>query len=307
MNYRPLGNTGIQVSEIGLGCWQFANNVDWNLWSTHSPEKIIDKALELGCNFFDTAPGYSHGHSEEVLGNLLPPVREKVIISTKFGYSVNEIFDFNPKLIRQSLEDSLRRLKTDYIDVFLFHVLPNESIIEHCAILEKLKLEGKIRVYGASVSSSTELLSLLETSSQVAEIHFNAFYQEPAVSFSKAQEKGLGLIVKVPLDSGWLAGAYSPNSKFTGSRSRWTQETINRRFELIKKFSEIIPENLSMSQSSLQFILSYSEVSTVIPGAETPEQAADNFSASGVRLSMETIQAINALWETEIKTNPLGW
>lgn len=309
MKLRPLGNTGIQVSEIGLGCWQLTNNVDWN---TNESEQIVQKALEVGCNFFDTAPGYSFGRSEELLGKILKPVRKNIIICSKFGYSPREIIDFSTHLIRSSVEDSLRRLQTDYIDILLFHSSPIELIRGKTSSqyeeLEKLKNEGKIRAYGISVNTRPELETLLNiTNCQAAEIFFNAFCQDSASVFPTAQEKGVGLIAKVPLDSGWLAGIYNSNSSFSGSRARWSKESISRRSLLVEKFSKLVPPEISMSHVALQFILSYPQISTIIPGAETVKQLLDNVSSADQQLDLETVRAVQNLWVTEIENNPLGW
>src|SRR5262245_43322910 len=121
MRLRPFGNTGMQVSEIGLGAWQLANP-DWNLHDSNDALEIVRAALDAGCNFVDTAPGYGYGRSEELLGQALRPVRQSVVICTKFSHhSADGISDFDTENIRPVLEGSMRRLQTDYIDILLLH------------------------------------------------------------------------------------------------------------------------------------------------------------------------------------------
>src|SRR5262245_4593634 len=126
MNLRPFGTTGMNVSEIGLGAWQLANP-DWNLHDTNEALQIIYESLEAGCNFFDTAPGYGYGRSEELLGQGLKGIRHNVIICTKFSHHSPDGGDgFETAQIRPVLEGSLRQLQTDYVDILLLHNPPRE-------------------------------------------------------------------------------------------------------------------------------------------------------------------------------------
>ncbi len=126
MKLRPFGNTGMQVSEIGLGAWQLANP-DWGINDTSEALRIVQASLDAGCNFFDTAPAYNHGKSEEFLGQVLKPVRKDIILCSKFGPSPEWVSDFSTPAIRPSLEGSLRRLQTDYIDILLMHNPPDDG------------------------------------------------------------------------------------------------------------------------------------------------------------------------------------
>jgi aryl-alcohol dehydrogenase-like predicted oxidoreductase len=313
MKLRPFGDTGMNVSEIGLGAWQLANP-EWGIDDKKEALEIIRKSLEAGCNFFDTAPGYGGGRSEELLGEGLKLVRKDVIICTKFShYSEDGTPDFDAKNVRPVLEGSFRRLQTDYVDILLLHNPPRELMdgnvsADLYAELENLKTEGKIREYGVSLDWSIELENVLETTkSKAAEVFFNALYQEMLPAFSKAQEQGMGLIVKVPLDSGWLSGRYRGNHKFDDVRSRWSPEVLARRSDLIEKFAALVPEGTSMAHAALQFVLAHPQISTVIPGAKTVEQALDNFAAAEKQLSPEVVEAMHDLWDREIKADPLPW
>jgi aryl-alcohol dehydrogenase-like predicted oxidoreductase len=312
MKLRPFGKTGIDVSEIGLGAWQLANP-DWNLHDTAEALRIVRASLEAGCNFFDTAPGYGYGNSEELLGQGLKGVRQDVVICTKFSHhGVDGGDDFSVEQIRPVLEGSLRRLQTDYIDILLLHNPPRELMdgnqAPQYAELERLKAEGKIREYGVSLDWREELEMVIETTaSRAIEVFFNAFYQEPQPAFRRAQEQGVGLIVKVPLDSGWLSGRYRGDHRFDDVRSRWSPEIIARRGALVEQFAEIVPPGTSLAHAALQYCLAQPEVSTVIPGPKTVAQALDNFAAADKQLPADVVKAIDALWEQEIQADPLPW
>ena len=311
MKLCPFGNTGMNVSEIGLGAWQLANP-DWGVDSKSEGLRIIQKSLGAGCNFFDTAPGYGQGRSEELLGEGLKSVRKDVILCTKFGHTAEGVTDFSTYAIRPSIEASMRRLQTDYLDIVLMHNPRREMmdgrVASQYAELETLKAEGKIREYGVSLDWREEVDMVLDTTkSKALEVFFNALYQEPLPAFQKAYENGVGIIVKVPLDSGWLSGRYRKDHKFDDIRKRWPPEVVARRSELVEQFAALIPEGTSMVHAALQFILAQPQVSTVIPGAKSAEQALDNFAAADKQLSPEVVQSMYNLWEREIMSDPLPW
>jgi aryl-alcohol dehydrogenase-like predicted oxidoreductase len=311
MKLRPFGDTGINVSEIGLGAWQLANP-DWGVNDGNEAARIIQKSLEAGCNFFDTAPAYGRGVSEKLLGQVLKSVRKDVILCTKFGHTADGVTDFSANVIRPSMEASLKRLQTDYLDIVLMHNPPREMMDGRVATqyeeFEKLKAEGKIREYGVSLDWREEIETVVDTTkSKALEVFFNALYQEPLPAFQKAYEHGVGIIVKVPLDSGWLSGRYRKGHHFEDIRKRWPPEVIARRSELVEQFAKLIPEGTSIVQAALQFILAQPQVSTIIPGAKSVEQALDNFAAAEEQLSPEVVQSIHDLWEREIMSDPLPW
>ena len=307
---RKLGNTGIEVSEVGFGAWQLGNTREDGSTGQKAVE-LVHKAIDLGCNFFDTAPNYALGKSEEILGKALKNKREDVVINSKFGHSPEDKIDFNPDLIRDSVAGSLKRLQTDYLDSLLLHNPPFEALegkTEHFDILVELKSEGKIKAYGASVDTSKEIFALLNnTDAQVIEIMFNIFHQEPKKAFAEASKKGVGLIVKVPLDSGWLTGKYDSSSSFTGIRERWSEAEITRRSELVDDVRKIKDEDTSMVHEAISFILSYPEISTVIPGVRNTEQLNHNLVARDLRLEDSKLKDYEKLYNDKIKDNPLNW
>jgi aryl-alcohol dehydrogenase-like predicted oxidoreductase len=311
MKLRPFGKTGMNVSEIGLGAWQLANP-DWGVNDRNEALRIIQKSLEAGCNFFDTAPAYGRGVSEELLGQTLKSVRKDVVICTKFGHTAEYVTDFGAEAIRPSIEASLRRLQTDYLDIVLMHNPPREMmdgrISSQYEEFEKLKGEGKIREYGVSLDWREEVDMVVDTTqSKALEVFFNALYQEPLPAFQHAYEQGVGIIVKVPLDSGWLSGRYRKGHSFDDVRKRWPPEVIARRSELVEQFAKLVPQGTSMAHAALQFILAQPQVSTIIPGAKTVDQALDNFAAAEKQLSPDVVQSMVDLWEREIMSDPLPW
>jgi aryl-alcohol dehydrogenase-like predicted oxidoreductase len=308
---RLLGKTGLSVSEIGLGGWQL-QNPSWGVGGIDDARQVVHRALDEGCDFFDTAPGYANGRSEELLGETLESVRSRVIICTKCGHDAGGASNFDPAAIRASLEASLRRLRTDYVDILPLHNPPIELMdgtrAPQYEALEQLQREGKLRVYGVSLDHGRELETVAKTTRCGAvEVLFNVFHQEPLRAFPQAQAAGIGLIVKVPLDSGWLSGKYRGDSQFSGVRERWSREIIKRRAALVEQFATLLPPGMPLAGAALRFVLAHTEVSTVIPGAKTREQARDNFAAADATLPPDRAQAIREFWERELKDDPLPW
>jgi aryl-alcohol dehydrogenase-like predicted oxidoreductase len=312
MNSRALGKTGIEVSEVGLGAWQLGEP-SWNGPGEQESLRIVDEALALGCTFVDTAPAYGGGRSEALLGQALEGRRGQVVVCTKFGYWPNRRADFSPERIEESVEGSLRRLRTDYLDVLLIHSPPDPTVLDasapHYVTLERLKAEGVVRAYGASLTddSTAELDRVLKTTSEVVEVRFNALHQEPLAGIEHAAEQGLGVIVKVPLESGWLSGRYRAQSTFDDTRSRWTPQEIRRRARLVQEFQRILPEGTPPTHGALQFILAQSAVSTVAPGAKSVGQLRENAAAADGSLPSDAVAAIRDLWKLELRNEPLAW
>lgn len=311
MQRRTLGSTGLQVSPIGFGAWQLGNAKDWSHMSNQEAIHLVHTAIDQGCNFFDTAPGYGLGKSEELLGQALQGKREQVVLTSKCGHHANGESSFDPQKLIASVEDSLRRLQTEYLDCLLLHNPPFEGLNGSSPQLEALhalKQQGKIRTYGASIDSSREIEELVTTSdSQVIEIMFNILYQEPLAGMKLAKERGVGLIVKVPLDSGWLSGKYSSNSQFTGVRSRWNEQQIRERGHLVGRIRAIVGEDIAMIHAALRFILAHPEVSTVIPGIKNLTQLQQNLAAAEESLPDAIVQQLHTFWEQEVNELALSW
>jgi len=312
MLYRNFGDTGLRVSALGFGAWQLANPL-WGGPDEAESVRLVHAALDAGVNFFDTAPGYGEGASERLLGRALRGRRDGVTIATKFGHTVAGETDFSVARLRPAVEESLGRLGTDRIDVWLLHnppaaLLDGGQAAEFYAELEALKAAGKVRAYGASVDWSGELDTLARTTrSGAAEVLFNAFHQEPRAAFPAAAHARLGLIAKVPLDSGWLSGRYDERSRFKGIRGRWTHEEIARRAALVQELRGLLPAGMPLAAAALAFVLAQPEIGTAIPGAKSAAQLADNVAAAEATLPAETVAAIRELWQRRIAAAPLPW
>ncbi len=308
MNRRPLGDTGMWVPEIGFGAWQLGGDA-WGRVDERDACLLVDLALDAGAGFFDTAPGYGAGRGEELLGRALRGQRDRAMLCTKTGGW--EPAAGGPAALRASLEGSLRRLGTDRVEVLLLHNPPDEVLDQNhplYAEMEKLKAEGKIRAYGASLDWSRPMrLALERTRGQVIEVLFNALHQEPALAFGQARERRVGLLAKVPLDSGWLGGAYTAASRFSGVRRRWSRADIRRRAALVGELGFMAPPGTEMSQAALQFVLAHPGVSCAIPGMRDLRQATSNLAAPGRSMPEETVRRVRELWEREVKDRPLPW
>ncbi|KGE17911.1 aldo/keto reductase [Paenibacillus wynnii] len=311
MKLRRYGTTGRLVSEVGFGGLQLGNQQDWKAMADPEAIALVHEALDRGINFFDTAPNYGRGKSEELLGKALLGRRSEVVINTKFGHTADGRTDYSADTLRASVEQSLSRLQTDYLDSILIHNPPFDVLDGkhgHYKVLEDLKSEGKILAYGVSVDSTRDMLEVINKSSiGVMEVMFNIFYQETAEAFKLAQENDIALIIKVPLDSGWLSGKYNSKSTFEGVRSRWSPEVISKRSDLVEKIQFITDKETTMSMAALRFILSYPEVSTVIPGVRNSAQLIENISAGANVMPKDQVKKLQELWETDIKFQNLGW
>ncbi|RKP46757.1 aldo/keto reductase [Cohnella endophytica] len=308
---RPYGNTGKWVSEIGFGGWQLGNQRDWEPMEDAAAISLVHEALDRGMQFFDTAPNYGQGRSEELLGKALAGKRADAVINTKFGHGADGSTGYDASLIRDSVEQSLKRLRTEYVDSVLLHNPPFEDLDGkhgHYEVLEELRKEGKIIAYGASVDSGTEMLELIHnTNVGVIEVMFNIFYQEPAEAFKIAKEKDIAIIVKIPLDSGWLSGKYTKESRFEGVRKRWSSDIIGKRADLLGKIGFIADQDTTMTMAALRFILAHPEVSTVIPGVRNRAQLIENIAAGDGSMPDDHVRRLRRLWEDEIRHMGLGW
>ena len=313
MNTRPLGKTGLQVSEIGFGSWQLCNSDSWGGMDERTARRLVHEAVDGGINLFDTAPNYAHTASERMLGDALQGKRGGVVLVSKFGHTPEGRTDFTVQWFRESLEDSLGRLRTDYLDVLLLHNPPTEMYAGTDPLwdaLERAREQGKIRHYGASLDLAAEVENCLaNTNSEVLEILFNIFHQDVRRSFPAIREHGAGIIVKVPLDSGWLTGRFDASSRFEGIRARWDEEEIARRAELVSRISWLVADGSELAHKALGYLLSYDEVSCVIPGTRTLDQLNSNLAAASCRVSRAERKRLEALWEeiTENGSRLIPW
>jgi aryl-alcohol dehydrogenase-like predicted oxidoreductase len=301
MNYRILGGTDLKVSEIGLGTFLFGGppklwpkEIGWDGVEDKVSLNILDTCLDLGINFLDTADVYGNGHSEELIGQAIKKRRSQTVICTKGGNRINskgEWFkDFSQKWINTACEASLKRLQTDYIDIYLYHTPLNQIqfIFEEFEVLDKLKTAGKIRSYGVSIDPVRDGLKLIECGlGDVIETTYNIIEREAEKKlFPAAQIKKVGIIARVPLCTGFLAGKFTPDVTFEKNdlRSALDQELIQWLIRQTEKIRNLVTDGTrTFAQLALQFCLSNPAVSVVISGAKKIKQLSENAKASELK------------------------
>jgi aryl-alcohol dehydrogenase-like predicted oxidoreductase len=313
MNYNTYTSKSPKVSEVGFGAWQLGNGELWHTMSDEEAIALVHEALDYGINYFDTAPGYGNGNSERLLGKAFENrSRYRLVINTKFGHTADGREDFSAAAIRGAIEDSCRRLKTDYLDSILLHNPPAHILTgqseEHYEVFEALKKEGKILAYGASIDSAEDMIQFMtSTKGEIIEALFNINFQDARNAFDMALEKGVAIVAKVPLDSGWLSGKYDEHSTFTGIRSRWTPEDIKNRGQVIEMLRALPVPPQTLSQLALSYCTAYEAVRTVIPGCSNSKQLLSNVESTKYPLSQELIGILEDLYDTKIKGMKLPW
>ena len=313
MKYNRYVKDSTLVSEIGLGAWQLGNNSGWQGISEKEAFELVERSLEYGINFFDTAPNYGLGSSEERLGKAVKGVdRDKIVINTKFGHTDSGITNYNSDYIRESLEGSLKRLQVDYVDSLIIHSPPigylDGNKNDHYQILERLIEEGKIKSYGASLDRYEEMSLLMNTTNaKVIEVFFNILHQDASRAFGLAKEKQVGIIAKIPLDSGWLSGKYDAKSTFYDIRKRWSRKDIEHRAHLVNRVKEILNVKDNLAQKAISFCLAYDAVSTVIPGNINIAQLTSNVESINNPVSIELVEELEKFYQLEVKPLELPW
>ncbi|MDH3316270.1 MAG: aldo/keto reductase [Gammaproteobacteria bacterium] len=295
MRYRQLGATGIRVSEIGFGAWGIGGNVGdavaYGPADEGESHAALRRAVELGINFFDTSDLYGSGHSEEVLGESLQPLRPKLVLATKVGFRDSTgAQDFSPTYIEAALERSLRRLRSDYVDLYQLHDPPIELLKTDASVvrtLENLRAAGKIRAYGISLRTPDDgLAAVRDLGFGCLQFNFNMLDQraEDNGLLDLCDEQGVGVIVRTPLVFGFLTGRYTAQDNFDKSdhRHRRSPKQLDRWAGAYRLFTQLMnhPKGETPSQFALRFCLSHRCVSTVIPGMLTREHVVENAMAS---------------------------
>jgi len=313
MHYRKLGNTDITVSEIGFGAWAIGGAAEasgtplgWGKTSDDESLATIRRARELGVTFFDTADSYGFGRSESLLGIVLSRVRHEVVIATKAGVARDSDGrlrkDFSSEHLSHAIDGSLKRLRTDYIDLYQLHnpTLDDLRRDDLHEALGRLQEAGKIRYWGVSISTPEEGLEIVRNGWGYAlQVLYNVLNQAPAETlFPLAKEKGYGIIARVPLASGLLSGKFRTDSVFGG-------EDVRQNFLTPKRLEEVIPRideaksiiggtARSLAEGALRFVLANDAVSSVIPGAKNVRQVEMNASADEVRIPQEIVDKLRA-------------
>ncbi len=312
MEYRELGRTGLRVSAIGFGAWAIggaseAGGTPFGWGKTDDQESLatIRRARELGINFFDTADSYGFGRSESLLGIGLARRREDVVIATKVGVvkSGGELRkDFSRQHISLAIDGSLKRLRTDYIDLYQMHN-PSMADLRRGEIqdaMERLQDAGKIRFWGISVSSVDEGTEIVEKDwGHTLQVLYNVLNQAPAEQLLPlAKEKGYGVIARVPLASGLLTGKYRQDAVFPSDDVRQNFLTPKRMEEVVAKVDEVKSimggAAQSAAEGALRFVLAHDAVSTTIPGARNIRQVEANVAAAEEILPPDVVEKLRA-------------
>ena len=321
MNYRTLGKTGLEISEISLGTWQVG--CKWgSAVDKKKAERIINLAIDKGVNFIDTADVYSGGLSEQTVGNVVRSRSEEVYIATKCGRQLNPHTNaaYTKKALRKFVEDSLKNLGVDRIDLIQLHCPPTEVYYrpEIFELFDTLTKEGKIRNYGVSVELVEEALKAIQYPGvSTVQIIFNMFRQRPGeLFFHEAKKNNVGVIARVPLASGLLTGKFTKSTTFDKDDHRYFNrdgaafdkgETFSGidydlGLEAVDALKDIFDPNEKLVHKALQWILSFKEVSCVIPGASSEPQVISNLETLESKpLTIEEINKVNAIYDKYIK------
>ena len=319
MRYRPLGRTGWNVSEISFGAWAIGG--EWGQVSNEDAIASLSKAVECGVNFIDTADVYGDGRSERLIGGFKKRSRKEIFVATKAGRRLSEqtVEGYSRKNLTRWIDDSLRNLSTDSLDLLQLHCPPT-PLYDHAeifGILDDLVRAGKIRYYGVSVEKVAEALKAIQYPNvQTVQIIFNCFRQRPAEEFfAHAKRRQVGILARVPLASGLLTGKLRSDSTFPADDHRnfnrhgesfdvgetFSGVDYNTGLEAVEKLRQLLPAGVSMSQFALRWVLMFDAVTCAIPGGKRAEQVADNSHASDLPpLTDEEMAAVRGVYEQRI-------
>lgn len=291
MKYRSLGATGIEVSEIGLGMWPAGGSIvlagsptGYGVVPETEAVRAIQRAIDLGANFFDTSDSYGVGRAERILGNAIASRRGQVVVATKGGWvpdgSERWMKDLSADHLRASARRSLRRMRIDVIDLYQIHAVPDseDEMNEALDALEELKTLGMIRAAGASVGGDLAAGTRFVESGRidVVQVHYNLLQQNAAFEFfDLCRKKKMGVIASVPLAYGFLGGRYTRSTIFPNDdwRSRLTREEVTGRVNRVEEMRFLSGGGTrSLLHAALQFVIAHPAVSTTIPGFRNAEQ-----------------------------------
>jgi aryl-alcohol dehydrogenase-like predicted oxidoreductase len=321
MEYRQLGQTGWKVSTVSFGAWAVGGS--WGAVQDDESLAALNKAVDLGVNFIDTADVYGDGHSERLMARLKRERKEEIIIATKAGRRLDQQTPegyADRGQMTAFVERSLRNLEMEALDLVQLHCPPTQAFYmpEVFGILDDLVQAGKLRHYGVSVSTCEEALKAIEFPGvQTIQIIYNIFRQRPAeLFFRQAEKRKVGILARVPLASGMLTGKLSAQSSFSSDDHR----QFNRHGEAfdrgetfsgvdyetglaaVEELRKLAPPGMSLTQFALRWILMDPAVTCAIPGARRPSQAEENFGAADLpALSPETMAAVKAIYDERIR------
>jgi aryl-alcohol dehydrogenase-like predicted oxidoreductase len=321
MKYRTLGRTGYKVSTVSFGAWAVGGS--WGSVKDDESLTALHRAVDLGVNFFDTADVYGDGHSEKLLAQLKRErPSDEIIIATKVGRRSNPHIaaSYTQENITTFVERSLKNLETDALDIVQLHCPPTQVFYmpEVIDTLDELTKQGKIKHYGASVEKVEEAIKVTEYPNvKTVQIVFNIFRQRPAALFFKlARQRKIGILARLPLSSGMLAGKITRNTSFSKDDHRQFNrqgeffdagETLSgfdfdAQIKAVDELRSIAPKRMSMAQFALRWILMHPAVTCAIPGAKRPTQVEENCAAADLPALSDALMAkVAKLYERDVK------
>jgi len=320
MELRELGRTGWKVSPIGFGAWAIGGT--WGPVDDADSLKALNRALDNGVNFFDTADVYGDGRSERLLAKLRKQRKEPFYIVTKAGRRLDPhvASGYNRENLTAFVERSLQNLDTDALDLVQLHCPPTEVYYmpEVFGVLDDLVAQGKIKYYGVSVEKVEEALKAMEYPNvQSVQIIFNIFRQRPTeLFFPEAKRRKVGILARVPLSSGMLTGKMRADTQFTDDDHRKFNrqgESFDRGetfsgvdyqvgLEAVEELRALVPQGMTMAQFALRWILMFDAVTTTIPGGKNTQQVDDNVAAGDCPpLSPETMEKVAEIYNRKIR------
>ena len=326
MQYRELGSTGIQVSEIGFGTWGIGGvtpgATSYGVISDDDAIEALEVALFEGVNFFDTSNVYGDGHSEILLGQVLGETsgrqRSDVVISSKLGMlNYKQKLEMTADNMERSLDGSLERLQTDYLDVLHLHMVSLEELLEMPVILDTLRrfqLDNKVRVLAISLKNPLDSCHrLISDNFQAIQVNFSLLDMRLISSgfFNNTRAKRLGVLARTPLNFGFLAQNFPKNTTFDKSdhRSRWSRTQIENWIDGANQMFEAIglsdfEDKQARSYLALKFCLSYTGISTVLAGMHNASEVKMNIRATeGSKINRKMLASVikaYQLWDRKI-------
>jgi aryl-alcohol dehydrogenase-like predicted oxidoreductase len=321
MEYRALGRTGWNISEVSYGAWAIGGDA-WGKTDDRAALAALHRAVELGVNFIDTADVYGDGHSERLIARLRRERSEQIVVATKAGRRLNPhtAEGSNRENLTRFVERSLQNLETEALDLLQLHCPPSAvyDMPEVFGALDDLQQQGKLRFYGVSVERVDEALTAIGYPNvQSVQIIFNMFRLKPAEQFfAAARERQVGILARVPLASGLLSGKMSRDTQFEQQDHRnynrhgesfdqgetFSGVDFETGLQAVDELRALVPEGASMSQLALRWILMFPEVTAAIPGGKNPQQVEDNVRAAELPpLSPEVMSRVEAVYDRYLR------
>ena len=320
MKYREFSNLGWNVSEVGLGCWQIG--WCWGDVSETEARALIKKSLDKGVNFFDTSDTYGDGRSEKLLSEIKKITKEKVYITTKLGRRIrgtNYPKGYKHKPLEEFIDRSLKNLDTECIDLLQLHCPPSEIIsnAETYEVMNEFVKKGKIANYGVSVWTISDALEAIKFKNvKSIQLVFNIFRQKPIDYFLKeAKKRNVAVIARGPVASGLLTGCINKNTKFPENDHRnyningeafdvgdtFSGVNFEKGLLAVEKLKKILPENFTLTDLALKWILQHEEITAVIPGAVNKSQVDLNTNVSDLPDVSYLMDKIKNIYDEIIK------